>query len=938
MRRTTLATAIVWGILGGLAASPARAQETPADSSQNGETSSLETITVTGSRIPRAEVEGPAPVTVITAAQIKDAGLTSIPDVLRSLSQNSGTVQGQQNTTSAQSTPGAQAVDLRGLGPNHTLVLVNGRRIADFPLPLNGKSNFTDIGNIPLGMIDRIEVLTGSASAIYGSDAMAGVVNFILKKSTDGTTLDYRFGGTTGGGGTSNDLTLTTGFDKGGFSGIVGFEFLDQRPLWGTDRKVQDSTLDAPTDNARLPRLIAQRYDWDEDVGVAPGDGCSALSRLNGGTTVLADDRYGDPYCGSDRAIAYRTIENERKGINGYSSFQYAFSDSLSWFADVQAGLQKVKLLTGTGGNNVASDQMGWEFTDPNSTGNDRNPAFYNANSGAYEMWTRQFTPEEIGGLQNRMNSTTEKTLAITTGLKGVFGNNWNWEAAYNHAQYKADVRMPRIKAAEANQLFLGDRLGYDDDGYAIYAPDPDSLFTPITPAQFASISAMSTFRPKAANDNLSFTADTASLFSLPAGDVGFAGVVEYGRQSYRINPDPLALTDDAYYGPRYGDGSGDRNHWDTAGELRIPVLSSLQASVAGRYDRYSYGGESPGKFTWSAGLEWRPLDTLLVRGSYGTGFRAPDMHYLFAGNDYYRTTSTDYYHCRQDEPGFSNGDCYDDGSWDIRTRDIYHGNRALDVETSKSFTAGLVWSPAEGLDFGLDYYKIRVMNQVQTQDRELLRITEADCRLGVNANGVPVDINSPTCVDALARVVRDADGDITQVLFGPINIAREETSGIDVTASYRMETANAGNFRFSANYTWVHRHSFQQYPGDPSEDMLDFRTYSPALPRSKGNLGVNWDRNAWGASLFGTYLGRVPNYDDDAWTHATWRFNASARYDINDHLRAALSVDNLFNQMPPKDATWTAYPYYDTSWFDAIGRSYYLQLTWKFGGAPLSH
>ena len=151
----------------------------------------LETLQVTGSRIPRAQIEGPAPITVVTAEQIQAAGFTSVPDVLRSLSQNSGSVQGQQNTTSAQSTPGAQAVDLRGLGPNHTLVLINGRRIADFPLPLNGRSNFTDIGNIPLGMIDRIEVLTGSASAVYGSDAMAGVINFILKKSTDGTIIDF---------------------------------------------------------------------------------------------------------------------------------------------------------------------------------------------------------------------------------------------------------------------------------------------------------------------------------------------------------------------------------------------------------------------------------------------------------------------------------------------------------------------------------------------------------------------------------------------------------------------------------------------------------------------------------------------------------------------------------------------------------------------------
>ena len=896
----------------------------------------LEAVQVTGSRIPRAQVEGPAPVTIVTAEQIQAAGLTSVPDVLRSLSQNSGSVQGQQNTTSAQSTPGAQAVDLRGLGPNHTLVLVNGRRIADFPLPLNSRSNFTDIGNIPLGMIDRIEVLTGSASAVYGSDAMAGVINFILKKSTDGTTFDYRYGDTTRGGGESHRLTLTTGFERDAFSGIVGVELLDKRPLWGTDRSVQDSTLDAPTSRRRLPRLTAQLYDWDDDVNIAPADGCAAMAGLNGGTTVLAEDRFGEPYCGSERAIAYRTIQNERKGINAYGSFQYRFSDTLAWFADVQLGRQTVKLLTGTNGNDVASDHMGWEFHDPASTNNYRNKMFFNQATGHYEIWSRQFTPEEIGGLENRMNSTVQKTLAVTTGFNGSFGDGWNWEGAYNHSEYKADVKMPRIRAAAANQLFLGDRLGYDADGYAIYDADPARLFTPLTPAQFASIAAMSAWHPVAKNDNLSFTTDTTSLFPLPAGDVGFAGAIEYGRQSYRLNPDPLALTEDAYYGPRYGDGRGSRDHWGAAGELRVPLLSRLEASLAGRYDRYSYGDKDPGKFTYSLGLEWRPLDALLVRGSYGTGFRAPDMHYLFAGEDYYRTRfATDYYQCRTEEPGFSDAECYDDGSWDVSTFDVYTGNMQLDVETSKSFTAGFVWSPTANFDLAVDYYRIQVMNQVQTQDRDRLRIDEANCRLGTTDTGAPVDITSPTCVDALARVIRDGNGDITSVHFSPINIANEQASGVDVTANYRLQTGS-GDFRFTGNYTWAHKHTRKQYPGDPTEDMLDVSFSATTLPRVKGNLGVAWDKGAWGASLFGTYLGRVANYDNDAWTQATWRFNAGARYDITDHLRVSLSVNNLFDQMPPKDPTWANYPYYDTSWFDSMGRSYYLQFTWKLGGARL--
>lgn len=914
------------------APAPQATQQTPGENAPT----VLEGVQVTGSRIPRAQIEGPAPITTVTSEQIQAAGFTSVPEVLRSLSQNSGDVQGQQNTTGAQSTPGAQAVDLRGIGPNHTLVLVNGRRIADFPLPLGGKSNFTDIGNIPLGMIDRIEILTGSASAVYGSDAMAGVINFILKRSVDGTTLDYRYGDTSHGGGASHDLTLTTGFERDNLTGIIGIELQDKRPLWGYQRGIQDSTLDAPTARRRLPRLIAQIYDWDDDINIAPADNCAAMAALNQNTTGLAFDRYGEPYCGSERAIAYRTIQNERKGVNVYGAFEYRFSDTLSWFADVQAGRQTVRLLTGTNNNDVASDHMGWEFHDPNSTDNN-DAVFFNANTGHYESWARQFTPEEVGGLRNRMNTTVERTFALTTGFKGAIGDNWDWELAYNHTQYSASVSMPRIRAEAANTWFLGPRLGYDADGYAIYAPDPAKLFSPLTPADFAAIGAMSVFRPTAKNDNLSFTVNTPVLFTLPAGDVGFAGVIEYGSQSYRINPDPLALTDSAYYGPRYGDGRGSRTHWDIAGELRLPLLSTLQASLAGRYDQYSYSGNNPGKFTYSLGLEWRPISTLLFRGSYGTGFRAPDMHYLFAGNDYYRRTSTDYYQCHIDDPTLSDFDCWDDGSWDISTRDVYSGNRTLQVETSHSATVGFVWSPSPNFDLAIDYYSIRISNQVQTQDRDLLLITEANCRLGVTDTGTPVDATSPTCLDAMARVVRNGAGEITSVLFGPINIAREQTSGIDLAVNYRLETASVGTFRFSGNFNWTSRHNRELFPGDPTEDMLDVTFSDATLPRTKGNVGVTWDNGPWGASLFGSYLGKVANWANDAWTPSTWRFNAGARYDINDHLRLALSINNLFDQMPPKDPTWASYPYYNTSWFDSFGRSFSLQLTYKIGGQPLN-
>ncbi|MGH7021521.1 MAG: TonB-dependent receptor plug domain-containing protein, partial [Brevundimonas sp.] len=203
----------------------AAAAQTTTSAPGNDQATTVDEVVVLGSRIPRKiDTEGPAPVTAITADDILRNGYQSVPDVLRAVTQNGGETQSQQSSSGASFTPGAQQVDLRGLGPNHTLVLVNGRRIADFPLPFQGQSNFTDVSNIPVGLIERVEILSGSASAVYGSDAIAGVVNFVLKKSADGTRFDFRTGFTEDGGGESQRLTITTGWDRGAFHGVVGVE------------------------------------------------------------------------------------------------------------------------------------------------------------------------------------------------------------------------------------------------------------------------------------------------------------------------------------------------------------------------------------------------------------------------------------------------------------------------------------------------------------------------------------------------------------------------------------------------------------------------------------------------------------------------------------------------------------------------------------------
>lgn len=912
MRRQAMAWSIQLALMG-VAASAAA--QTPASSSVQ----QLDAVQVTGSRIPRAQVEGPAPITVINAEQIRSSGFTTVPDVLRAMTQNGGETQSQQSSGGADFSPGAQQVDLRGLGPNHTLVLVNGRRIADFPMPFKGRSNFTDVSNIPLGMIDRIEVLTGSASAIYGSDAIAGVVNFILKKKADGTTIDMRMGTTTEGGGESFDMSLASGFSSGNFNAVYSVELQSQTPLWAYDRDIQDSTQDGPTEGARIARRSYLRTDYNDDY-LDPGAAtCEALAGQNQGSTYRAfRPRYGY-YCGSDSAIGYGTILSKRRGANGYASLSYDFDNGQQWFADVQLGYHTMSLMRDvTKWGRMAAD-------------GDESGYFNNEATGEIEFWQRQFSPEEMGGLDNAMVRSTQKTFSVTTGFKGNLTGSWDYEAALSHSQYQSRISWAQIIASKANDLFLGPQLGEDDDGFPIYNADPSRLYRPLTRAEYDSIAARTTYTPKSRTETAALTLTNGSLFTLPGGDAGFAATVEVGQQAYALNPDPLA-TGYYYYSWKDSDGKGSRNRWATAAELRMPLHETVNLSVAGRYDQYRYSGHTIGKATWSGGLEWRPIDTLLVRGSYGTAFRAPDLHYVFAGPGNDETSAEDLYNCRADAAD----DCADYERNVIRSRS---GNRELDPETSTSWSAGFVWSPAAGLDLSADWFNIDMRDQVQDMDVRTILASEANCRLG------SADPASPTCVDALARITRTADGRLYGVHVNPINVARESTSGIDVGLRYRLQTG-IGDFIFNGTHTWVKKHDFQRYAGDVTEDQFAINSGFD-IPRTKTSVSVTWEKDAWSATVYGSRLGKLPTSDsydqvfdeesgDSPWIKATYRYNASLQYRFDDHSRLSLSVVNVFNKMPPKDRTYTAYPYYDVSWFDSVGRTINLQYTHKFGGSAL--
>lgn len=747
---------------------PARAQPPQAANSLPPAPVALEPVQVTGSRIARAQVEGSAPLAVITAEQIQAGAFATVPDVLRAMTQNIGQTQSEQSFGSADYSPGSQQVNLRGLGPNHTLVLVNGRRIADFPMPFQGRSNFADVSNLPLGLVDRIEILTGSGSAVYGSDAVAGVVNILLKQRADGTTVDARVGQTDRGDAQSSQLAISSGYSHGAFDGVFGLAAVSQQPLWAYERTRQDSTRDAPAERAAAPRRTFLRTDASGTY-LDPGEAaCAPLAELNGGSTgysARAGQGALDPatgqrgpghYCGSSTSIGYGTVVNRRRGFNAHASMRYTFGDSLQWFADLQLGVHAVSLLR---------DVPGWSYmaADGNEQGE-----FYNRATGQVEYWSRQFTPEEMGGLNRNMIETRQKTLGITTGFKGAFGEAWSYETALSHAQYRARISWPRIVAARANALFLGQPAGTDpDSGHAAFDADPARLYTPLRRAEYDAIAARTEYAPRSRTDTLSATLTNA---------------------------------------------------------------------------------------------QW----------------------------------------------------------W--------------------SWTAGVVWSPRQGLDLSADYYAIDMRDQVQDLSVDRVLRDEADCRLEQR------DADSIACREAMGRVERRADGALSAVSVAPINIARETTSGVDAALHYETQT-RWGAFDLLINYTWVHRHRIQRDDGAALESAFAVNSGYDA-PRTKANAALRWSRNAWSASLQGQRLGRLPSADSyleiqapdsetGPWIAATYRFNGTLQYRVTDRAQVSLAVTNLLDAMPPVDRSATIYPYYDASWFDTTGRRFALQYTHKFGGAP---
>ncbi|WP_425500934.1 TonB-dependent receptor plug domain-containing protein [Pseudoxanthomonas gei] len=888
----------------------------------------LDRILVTGSRIPRVQLETASPVVTITAEDIQRQGFRNVSDVLRAQPLATGAVQDNQFSGF---TPNATTISLLGLSPSFTLILMDGRPLADYPLLYNGQSNFTDLTSIPTAMVERIEILPGNQSSIYGSAAIAGVVNIILKKHLDGIQLDARLGGYSDGGGENQRLQLTGGKSWDNLDLTFGLQYSHQDPIYMRQRDFTDTTDDNPNPDLRygsrtfiILNGITGQYD-------EPGTGCDNVAANFGGTTIR-DFRPGRGFfCGSRAQPGFATLLNEEEGVSAYFNSTYRLGDNANFYASVLYGKNKAK------------NDSGSRFWIPN----------YNAGTGGYiwnqaeqtlETYQHIFSPEEQG-VTNYTTDSSSYNLAL--GFNGtITGSNWDYDLYYSRSGYevKSDQLWPLVDEMDAffQEQFLGPQLG-TTSGYPIYEPDKQAFYQSITPEQFRAFSGNLRNNSDTWTHSFNVQLTNPELFRLPAGAVGVAGVVQFGYQHWNNPVDP-GVSGDAYFGLSGTSGSGNRANRAVGVEFSIPLLKTLTASLSGRYDSYKNihaGSDAQG--TYKVGLEFRPVESLLLRANYATAFRAPDMGYVFTGGNGFFSQQTDYYKCETYGP---NPNCPFEGN---SLEGIQVANPDLKSINAKSYGFGFVWSPNERHTLHADYYNVRIEDEVLPQSFSRTLFDENECRQG------RLDINSPTCVDALSRVQRGPlnanpllSETVQLVTIKAINIAEEQISGITAGGSARFDWGNWGEFGFGLDYNLTLDHTTVTFPGDPENDLLSPQQALSAEFKSVLTGDISWSKGPWSANVHGIRYGSTPNYAAQFGIDTTpgtsqgkvgphMLYNMSVSYDVTDKSTLSVTVNNVLNTEPPFDPTYDgsqgfAPPFYNIFAYNGYGRAFWVQYRIDFG------
>ena len=931
------------------------AQETPRVATD------LDRVEVTGSRIKRAEVEGHLPIQTLTRTEIERTGLTSIGEVLQQLTGSGSALNAKFNSSGNFGFPpdgsgvgaGSAQVDLRHLGAKRVLVLVDGIRWVN-ESSASGVGSATDLNTIPLAIVERIEVLEDGASSLYGSDAIAGVVNIITRRNFDGAQVTMNYGKYSKGDGTQKGIDLAWGTQGDRYSLFLGASYTKQDPVYANTR-----------DQSRLPKpgtglsfgsgsIPQGRFQFvDPNTGAAQDlvpnvgsgtptyDGSAGCSRTDDYHCFTSADRFN--YAQYNLLLT----PSERKGIFG--QFRFDITDNMQWYVKAlgnrrestnQAAPEPLGLGPNAGTGNALADNITVSALNP------YNPfGFDLVSSDNLQFIGRR--PVEGGA---RVFEQEVTTSYVATGLVGDFeaaDRSWFWDVNGMYSKNKAEQTNYGSYNIYNVNLALGDP--------AICAATPGcvplDIFSgegSITPAMLQWIQPV--VRDRSQNELSLFTANLSSeLFTLPAGPVAFATGYEYRKYEGSYQPDPLTVIGH-YNGVPSLPTSGSYDVNEAYLELSIPIFAKsalgekLDLSLAGRYSDYStFGGE----FTPKYGLRWQVTDDFVLRTSYAEGFRAPSIGELYGSAA--RGDLEIFDPCSiglgGDAPRGNAANCAALGvptgfqSANSQISVTTGGNIELDPEHSRSFSAGFVWSPwfanntewSERFDVEVTFYRHTIEGAIQAINAQ----TQLD---------LCVDSLDPLYCNGITRANTGAISSFNNRLT---NLGSIKTDGWDVDLFYTLPQTDIGQFKLGWQNTFVGRYEAlgaagQRQPQEPGVEVAD-----SSIAEWTSNASVSWALDNWNASWTVRHISELTEQCGDASAFpicsdqvaGTNKLAATTFHDMQvgykvdwmKGLQLSLGLNNVFDKDPPICLSCSLNGY-DASTYDIPrGRYWYARADLRF-------
>ncbi len=849
------------------------------DEEQAGE---IEQIVVTGTRIHNS-ISEMSPVLVLDREALRRSGALTVSQALQQLTlDNSGTV----NDRNLNGAFGASAVSFRGLGPNAVLILVNGRRLSQFGFSVSSSekfSSFTDINSIPLSAVERIDVLKDGGSALYGSGAITGVVNIVLRRDFVGAELALRTGFSHDGGAEEKALNAIWGTVRGGTSAQIMATYSKRDELYFRERPISrsaDHTSYGGTDH----RSMAAGNFWHEFPASPFGGDCEERGDVINGVQEFELVEVPDFFGGTTQQCLYdfntQMTEPSAERLGAMALLFYRFNDALA--LNFESSFSRSRLES-----RDAAAPVSVLFSQDNPW----SPFGFDTYS-SYRLL-------EAGPRKDILRSDT---LRVLLELEGSF-RQWSWNAGVLLSTSKTSddgfgyVSRSALDAA-AN--------GVDLDGDGTLQPDEFlNVYTPASnPNSQALIDTLRTRRSFAAKTELFSVDATISrpIAALESGNVIFAAGLERREETLRDRSGADARSRDIS-GSVIGTpapGSGDRQLDAVFAELLIPVLATLDLQAVIRYDDYDdIGTQRSNKVT----LNWRPLDRLTFRASRSKNFRAPSLVELYAPPEVFVTFVYDERRCPID---FIDDDCFV-----VAPLGQFGGYAGLKPETADMTTVGLSAEIFRGFNVDVDYWSVAQQDRIAFPDYGYIAFSE--------------DLLGPAYVRRREPTEREIElglpGRIAELNLLVANLSRQRIDGYDVQLSYALELASLSQLNFSLYWTRLSSNEFRLYPPGTFDRFPDYRDslringFSPfayqeitgryGIPENRLSLNALWRRNEWEVGLRGRWTDGFDQPADlsspevtQVASHIEW--DASVAYAPNSKLGLSFGIENIFDATPP--------------------------------------